>query len=802
MLLGAAAAMPVRAADPVAIELDAGPLWSGLQELARLSGQRILVPGGSASLGGLKHPPLHGTMDLEAALDQALADTGFGWRRDAYGSILIVPLQRAKADLETLHIAAEAETLSDTVPGGAEPANTRLERSGPSRIDGARLLALPAERFDDLLRRAPNVSGQGQGLAIRGIERGGAGVATSSVYLDGIPLGGRVLESGALPPLQRVQYLRGPRSLWEGPGAMAGVIRLETLDPQYDFGMHGRASASDDASAELRVGGTGQIGSNGPALRLNAIEQRAGGSIDNPRTGQRDIDETRQTLLQGRMLYEPDRLEALTLRASWLMLRGDPGVPGVVPPLSNAAFDPFDRLSYESLQRDPQLDADGGAVEIDWRFGDVGTLRVFGIGARTRFDTTTRRPGIAGERQLRGETENAREYGFRWEQALGASWQLQAGLDQSVREVKFVDALVTPLREFFPAAVNVVVTPDTTRSLATAAQSGITTDGAFVQLEWAGAEGALGIGARRLRERRNSDRVRESLLSNDECMITIGSAAPIPCAQEFPSFLEQTRTPSATDVWVPNLRGTWQPNAQHRLGFELRRGFVGGGARLDTASGLLASYDPERSDTLDLTWSASWFNEKLLFDAALFYNRWIDRHVPVDLPQRETYVIVNAGAAHAYGGEFEVQWRPDETLQAWFGVGLLHTRYDEFVARLPFGTVDLQGRRFPGAPPLTLTAGARWEFVPDWQLALSHWYSRTTYSDALNTEAGRREGYGVLDLSLRRALGKKMSVELYARNALDRDYLDDVRVAGTQSQPREYLLGRERRIGVAFDWAW
>ena len=54
----------------------------------------------------------------------------------------------------------------------------------------------------------------GPWLAIRGIERGSASLATSNVYLDGIPLGTRLLESAALPPLQRVLYLRGPRSLW------------------------------------------------------------------------------------------------------------------------------------------------------------------------------------------------------------------------------------------------------------------------------------------------------------------------------------------------------------------------------------------------------------------------------------------------------------------------------------------------------------------------------------------------------------------------------------------------------------
>ena len=788
-------------ADRFPLALPAGELWRGLQELALASGQRIFVPAGSASLDGLRHVAVEGEFTLAEALDRLLAGSGHRWERDARGSILVLPRQRVQADLETLHIAAEAEAADEsTAPVSGTPADSRWERSGPTRIEGARLTTLPAQDFDELLRRAPNVSGQGDGLAIRGIERGAAGVATSSVYLDGVPLGTRFLETAALPPLQSVQYLRGPRSLWEGPGAMAGIIRLETPDPAYEPGAELRASAADGGHADLRAGVTGQIGRAGPSVRMHAIQQHTGGDIDNAITGAKGIDRSRQTLLQGRLLWEPDAIEALTLRASVLHLRGDPGSNGVVPPSPGAQFDPFARLSHEALPRSRRLEADGAAMEVDWRFG-AGVLRAYGVSARTRLESATRRPGITQELQLRNEDEDTSEAGLRWEQTLSSQWQFQLGADRSKRDVRLADSLITPVRDFFPSAIDVTVTPDATRLLTTAALGDIATDGAFAQIEWVGRTGALGAGVRRIREQRANDRTVESRLSN-ACTIRIGPRPPIDCEDEFPNSFVLRRTPSRDDVWVPNLRGSWEPDRNNRLGFELRRGFVGGGARLDSASGALAPYKPERSDTLDVTWSADWWGGTLGFDAALFYNRWIDRHVPVDLAQRESYIIVNAGAAHAYGGEFELEWKPADAFQAWIGLGLLHTRYDDFVARLPFGTVDLQGKRFPGAPPLTATAGARWRFAPRWQFGVSHWYSRASYSDALNTEAGRRPGYGVLDLNLKRELGEHGTLEFFARNALDKDWLEDVRIAGTQLLPREYFIGAGRRVGVAVDWSW
>lgn len=789
------------AAPRLTLTLQPGPLWPGLQELALASGQRIFVPAGSQSLEAYSHAALSGDFTLGEALDALLASSGHRWERDPRGSILILPKQRAQADLDTLRIAAQAESSNEsTTPASGTPADSRWQRSGPTRIEGARLATVPAQDFDDLLRRAPNVSGQGDGLAIRGIERGAAGAATSNVYLDGVPLGTRFLETAALPPLQRVHYLRGPRSLWEGPGAMAGIIRLETPDPAYEPGAELRASAATGGHYDLRAGATGQLGRVGPAVRLHAIEQRTGGSIDNAITGEHGIDRTEQTLVQGRMLWEPDAIQALTLRASFLHLRGDPGSNGVVPPSPGAVFDPFEGESHEALPRGRKLEADGAALEVDWRFGG-GLLRAYGVSARTKLESTTRRPGITQELQLRNEDEDTSEAGLRWEQSLSSQWQYQLGIDRSERDVRLADSLITPVRDFFPATGNVTVTPDATRLLTTAALGNIATDGAFAQVEWVGKKTALGAGMRRIREQRTNDRTLESRLSN-ACTIRIGNRIPIDCAEEFPDSFSRRRTPSRDDVWVPNLRGSWEPDVNNRLGFELRRGFVGGGARLDSGTGALAPYKPERSDTLDITWSAQWWNGRLDFDAAVFYNRWIDRHVPVDLAQRESYIIVNAGAAHAYGGEFELEWSPREDFQAWVGIGLLHTRYDDFVARLPFGTVDLRGKRFPGAPSMTATAGARWSFAPRWQLGVSQWYSRSSYSDALNTQAGRRPGYGVLDLNVKRELAEHGALEFFARNVLDKDWLEDVRIAGTQSLPREYFVGTERRVGVALDWSW
>jgi outer membrane receptor protein involved in Fe transport len=176
--------------------------------------------------------------------------------------------------------------------------------------------------------------------------------------------------------------------------------------------------------------------------------------------------------------------------------------------------------------------------------------------------------------------------------------------------------------------------------------------------------------------------------------------------------------------------------------------------------------------------------------------------VVVELPRRDSFAIVNAGKASAYGGELELSWELSDDLELWLASGVLRTRYDDFLAILPGGTTDLAGREFPGAPRLTISSGLRWRATERWEFGANHWFSGEAYSDPLNSPEGLRSAYGILDLSARRQLSSNMQMHLTLTNALDRRYLENVRVAGSANRVREYVPGRERRLELGFDWRW
>jgi iron complex outermembrane recepter protein len=799
----AVAGSAVRAQDAVELALPRGELWSGLQALAAASGERVIVPAGSATLAGAEHAPLSGRFTLAAALDRLLAGTGLAWRRDAQGSILIEPARRGRAQLAPLRIEADEAALRATASAPGAAARDAHEAIGPVALDGVRLAAVPPRRAADLLRRAPNVSGNGEHLSIRGVERGAGADATASVYLDGIPLGTRLLERIALPPLQRADFRRGPRAIRDGVGAMAGVIRFETTDPLPEATAQARVAYVAPRGSEASAEAGGQLGAAGPVAVLRAGLRREPGTLDNATTGDARIDAGRQAWLQGRALFEPDAVPALTMRASWLMLRARPGVREVVPPTPPGRFNPFAGRSFDPLHRAPELDADGLAFEAQWQPAAETTLLLFAQGAQTRFDSEVRQAAAASdERQQRLDHESVHEAGLRWEQDFGRGWQARLGLDTSRRRTRLAEVLRTPLQSFFPPALAVDVSPPTERRLETALDNRAAGDGAFAEVEWRGTRGGAALGLRHIGERRQAQRTVRTALSNHACRLRIGGGAAQDCSAEFPDFASSQRTPSADALLVPQLRADWQPHASHRFAGELRRGFVGGGARLDPGSGALRIYAPERSDTFDLRWSGVWHEGRWRVDAAWFTHRWRDRHVPVDLPQRDSFLIVNAGRAHAWGGELEVRWQPRASLDAWLGVGGLHTRYDEFEALLPGAALDLAGRRFPAAPRATATLGMHWRFAPRWSVGASQWYAASAFSDARNTPAGRRPPHALLDLALRHEARHGLVLELGLYNALDRDWLEDVRVAGLEPRAREFLPGRGRELVLALEQRW
>jgi outer membrane receptor protein involved in Fe transport len=133
-------------------------------------------------------------------------------------------------------------------------------------------------------------------VAIRGIQQGGQGAATTGFYLDDTPLqkrnaGGQDSSSAngtplpALFDLDRVEVLRGPQGTLFGGGSEGGTIRYITPPPSLTrYSSYARAEASTtkngDPSYEAGIAVGGPIVQDKLGFRASVYKRHQGGFID------------------------------------------------------------------------------------------------------------------------------------------------------------------------------------------------------------------------------------------------------------------------------------------------------------------------------------------------------------------------------------------------------------------------------------------------------------------------------------------------------------------------------------------
>ena len=192
---------------------------------------------------------------------------------------------------------------------------------------------------------------------------------------------------------------------------------------------------------------------------------------------------------------------------------------------------------------------------------------------------------------------------------------------------------------------------------------------------------------------------------------------------------------------------------------------------------------PEHVTSYEIGLKSSLFDNRLVFDAAAFYNAYRDLQVftLVPPPQGGTglpvNVLDNAPKAHTEGIEAQVVARPFPALTASVQVGLLDTKLDEFVANRDPNQPDFSGNQLPNAPHFS-AAGLIDYRVPVGQGALDLQFSATYKShqffDTANDPYTTQDGYWLENARVAYSPpGSHWEVAGYVRNLSDEKYLLD-----------------------------
>ncbi len=193
---------------------------------------------------------------------------------------------------------------------------------------------------------------------------------------------------------------------------------------------------------------------------------------------------------------------------------------------------------------------------------------------------------------------------------------------------------------------------------------------------------------------------------------------------------------------------------------------------------------PEHVTTYEMGFKSSFFDDRLVVDAAIFYNDYRDLQVfilvpppPGDEGAFSVNVLQNAKRAHTQGIEAQVVARPVPQFTVSAQMGWLDTRLDEYSSVRAQGTSDYSGNQLPVSPHFSMSALADYRIpAPNGSvdIQLSATYKSHQFFDITNDPYTVQKGYWLENARIAYApTGAKWEVAAYVRNLSDRKYYLD-----------------------------
>jgi iron complex outermembrane receptor protein len=267
-----------------------------------------------------------------------------------------------------------------------------LENSGISDIRGLRQIT------PSLQVTTGQSSATGVVLRIRGIGTAGDNPGFEpavGVFIDGVFRARAGVALSDLPPIDRVEVLRGPQGTLFGRNTSAGALSITTQGPAFEMGGYAEASYGNYNEIEIKAGVTGPI-SEMAALRLDGGYHKRDGYIRDVNANRRfnNID---RYFVRGQALLENESISfrligdyaktdesccgALNTGSGFILGGAAGAASGVVEALAGAAgrdgivrpFDAKGRRMAASPNRDlgEAVEEFGISGQLDWEFGNA-----------------------------------------------------------------------------------------------------------------------------------------------------------------------------------------------------------------------------------------------------------------------------------------------------------------------------------------------------------------------------------------------------------------------------------------------
>lgn len=237
------------------------------------------------------------------------------------------------------------------------------------------------------------------------------------------------------------------------------------------------------------------------------------------------------------------------------------------------------------------------------------------------------------------------------------------------------------------------------------------------------------------------------------------------------------------DIVTPKLRMAYRFGDDAQVYILASRGSRTGGFSRFSAGD---SYDPEFLWNYELGLKSQWLDQRLVFNAAVFYIDWQDQQIKTEIGPRSTK-IVNSGDSHNTGVELELAWQVSPSFYVGGFWGVNDGEYDSFSKS---STQDLSGNTLVNTAdynaglvaeyraPIINGAAQAW-FRPEISYVGEHYFDaeNTLLQDAytlVNLNAGIDKGDYSVSMSIKNVFDEDYRVYAYTDNIS----LYDLAIAG------------------------
>ena len=227
------------------------------------------------------------------------------------------------------------------------------------------------------------------------------------------------------------------------------------------------------------------------------------------------------------------------------------------------------------------------------------------------------------------------------------------------------------------------------------------------------------------------------------------------------------------DALLPKIGINHNINEDTFITLGAQNSYRSGGLGYDYLNSKEYSYDDENVWNYEFSLSGKMPQKNINYSANIFYMDWKDQQLSIPQIPGDTMssLVINAKDSHVYGGEFEIQAKPSNSLLLYASIGTAITEFEDFEFSQLQTQTNLSGQKFPRTPNYSASAGLEYQFEGGYFIGGDINYNSSRISRSIFEGLERDDLASYTTLNFR--IGYKTdewTITAFANNLTDEEY--------------------------------